>query len=207
MPCRTRYQTQWLAFAEVLRSGYRPTTFDEAYTVVDNHVSGLYREEAKAVWDVISQRPIKSIVEIGRCLGGSLYLFACACPQLERVLSVDIEWYDTSDEAFPEFFAQHGIECQLVEGDSGEMVAHKEWDFVFIDGDHTGPGVKKDLEIWKDHTPLLGFHDFADHGRRNKHIKYYPDVVAEIQIAATNNNWQQVGKRGRSEIIFETESC
>jgi hypothetical protein len=205
MPCRNRYAHQWGAFAAVLQSGYRPDSFDDAYSIVDNHVSGLYRAEAKAIWNILQARPIKSIAEVGRCLGGSLYLFACACPQLERVFSVDIEWYDTSDDVFPAFFERHGIECTLVQGDSSEVIVTRDWDFVFIDGDHTGPGVARDIEIWKDHTPLLGFHDFADHGRRNKHIKYYPDVVAEIQIAATNNNWKQVGKRGRSEVCFETK--
>ena len=78
-------------------------------------------------------------------------------------------------------------------------------DFVYIDGEHTGEGVAADIANWKDHTRLIGFHDYADRGSKNKHKRVFKDVVAEISNAAAVNGWQQVGERGRSEIVFRVK--
>lgn len=204
-----RYQKQIKQFAEYLSTGYRPTSFEAAYEVVSDKVSGQYKQEAVALWDILAVNDIKSVVEVGRNLGGTAFLFACACPKLERFLSLDIEEFPISDHALKCWFDRQGIDAELRVCDSTTFEPCRDtfacglWDFVFIDGGHTGDIVRADIQAWKDHARLIGFHDYADR-KVNKHKRYYPDVVEEITWAAERYGWQQVGMRGRSEIVYAT---
>ena len=200
---RFKYAKQWEQFAKVLKSGIRPTTFEAAWPYVSDKVSGMYESEAKAIWNFLASRPIKSIVEVGRNLGGTLWLMGCASKELKEVLSIDIEWYNTTDDVFPDWFALHNIHSDLRAEDSTTFKASGMYDFAFIDGLHTGPGVKADLEIWKDRCHYIGFHDYANR-KTNKHKRCFQDVVDEITKAKDKYGWKQIGERGRSEIIFET---
>ena len=202
-----KYRKQWEAFAAYLETGKRPTTFEEAYAVVCDKVSGLYESEARAMWNNIRAINPKSIVEIGRNLGGSQFLFCCAAPELEHFLSIDIEEFELTDWELRRWGLKNGIHTHnAVEDSTKTEVAScgRLWDLVFIDGGHTGPIVRADIEIWKDHCSYICFHDYANHNGQNKHKRYYPDVVAEITAAAQAYQWQQFGERGKSDIVFKT---
>jgi len=204
---RFRYAEQWQAFADYLKEcAPMPKTFEVAYAIVSDKVSGMYESEARALWDILQEEQPETIVEIGRNLGGTLFLMACACQDsLKGVLSYDIEYYDTTDDVFYDWFQHHGIDFYIGTGDSAQIKApNKIFDFVFIDGLHTGEAVKADIDIWQDHARLIGFHDYADL-KVNKHKKYFPNVVFEISKAARDYRWTQTGKRGRSEIVYRTE--
>ena len=179
----------------------RPDSFKEAYGLC-GVACGQYEAEAKALWDIIKMLDLKSIVEIGRCLSGNSYLMACAAPNLERFLSLDIaDW--RQDEPMQKWFDYHGIKANIEVGDSLEFEPWGEWDFVYIDGGHTESIVTSDINSWKDRTKYIGFHDFADKNGKNKHKRYYKGVVEAIQTARDENGWQQIGKRARSEVVFE----
>jgi len=201
---RYRYAKQWEAFADVLKSGIRPKTFGRCWPYIEHKVSGLYESEARALWNVLQKIQPQSIVEVGRNLGGTLWMFACACQQLREVLSIDIEWYDTTDDLWVRWFRDHGIAAKILECDSTRFAPQGMYDFCFIDGGHTGPIVAGDIEAWRDHCRYIGFHDYANLGSRNKHRRVYPDVVYEISRAAQTYGWTQVGTRGRSEIVYRT---
>jgi len=201
---RYRYAEQWEAFADVLRSGIRPTTFERCWPYIEDKVSGQYEEEARALWSNLKRIDPRSLVEIGRNLGGTLWMFACACPNLEEVLSLDVEWYDTTDNLWVKWFAEHGIRAKILECDSTQFCPFGMYDFVFVDGGHTGPIVRGDIDVWKDHCRYIAFHDYADRGSDNKHKRVFSDVVNEIHKAEIENGWEQFGERGRSDIVYRT---
>jgi predicted O-methyltransferase YrrM len=203
MAGRDRYRKEWEQFAEMLCTGIRPTTFDAAWRQIPAHISGQYEDEARALWTILRKINPTSLVEVGRNLGGTLFLFACACPNLKEVLSIDLQWFDTTDDLWVEWFADHGIKAKILECDSTQFQPFGMYDFVFIDGGHTGEIAKKDIEIWRDHCHYIGFHDFADKGT-NKHRRAYPEVVREIKAASLAYKWQQFGERGRSDIVYRT---
>ena len=113
---RYKYADQWETFASVIRSGIRPRTFDRAWSYVSDKVSGMYESEARAIWTFLDSHPeVESIVEVGRNLGGTLWLMGCACRNLKEVLSIDIEWYDTTDDLFVDWFADgHELVLRVV---------------------------------------------------------------------------------------------
>jgi hypothetical protein len=202
-----KYRAQWERFAEYLKTGERPDTFEEAYAVVCDKVSGLYESEARAMWNNIRKINPKSIVEIGRNLGGSQFLFCCAAQELEFFLSLDIEEFELTDAPLIRWGDLHGLDIFNMVEDSSKWQNDEDqhpYDLVFVDGNHTGPGVRADIEVWKDHCKWISFHDMADDNGRNKHRRYYPDVVAEISAAAERYGWEQFGERGRSDIVYRT---
>lgn len=199
-----KYRQQWEAFANYLKTGKRPKQFDQAYGVVADKVSGLYEMEARAMWKNIKTIKPKKLVEVGRNLGGSLFLFGCAGTQLEEVLSIDVEHFELTDWELERWFTAHDIYCDCTIQDSTQYEAEGTWDLVFIDGGHTGPTVRADIEVWREHARYIGFHDFADRDGKNRHKRYYADVVNEIKAAAQAYQWQQFGERGRSDIVFKT---
>jgi hypothetical protein len=190
--------------ADVFKSGARPESFDEAYDMVVR--AGLYKSEAKQVWDFIRGHDIRSVVEVGRNLGSGIFLMACAARGLKRFLSVDILRWSLTDDVIPAWAEANGFDIELVACDSMNYEPDRslKWDFVFIDGGHTGPIVTNDLEKFRGLTRYIGFHDFADRGHRNTHKRLFKDVVEAIAAARDRYGWKQVGLRGRSEIIFDT---
>jgi len=205
MGTRYKYRKRWQQFCQYLASGQRPDSFEEAYAAVQGGISGLYDMEARALWNIISVENIKSAAEIGRNLGGTLFLLACCCRNLRRMLSIDLFAYSDSDAIFPAWFERQGIALDMLQMDSGAYKPDRVYDFVLIDGDHTGEGVARDIAAWKDHARIIAFHDFADHGSKNKHVRVYRDVVAEIRRARHAYGWRRMGARGRSEIVFATK--
>ena len=89
------------------------------------------------------------VVEIGRLLGGSTFLLACANPDVP-IYSIDVEPRD--DERLRRLLEEHGLgeNVHLIVGDSqkGSFPQIPDIDLLFIDGDHSYEGCSNDLENW-----------------------------------------------------------
>lgn len=87
-------------------------------------------------------------VEIGRFSGGSTILLATAIGEKGKLISIDINPQD--DIALQNILNKLGIadRVKLLIGNSKEIVAGDKYDFVFIDGDHSYEGAKKDHNKW-----------------------------------------------------------
>ena len=117
----------------------------------------------------------KSVLEIGSSFGGTLKQMASVMPRGSTIVAVDMP----SDET-PKYLNQQaslkevcrqlsilGANVQLILGDSHsaqviERVSHyAPFDFVFIDGDHSYEGMKKDWENYGPMGKVIAFHDIA----------------------------------------------
>ena len=190
----------------------RPETFQAAYDIC-KPANGQYEVEAQAIWTFLSTHNIKSIVEIGRNLGGNTFLMGCGAKELEEILSLDIVRWSLTDDVMQPWFDYHGIHNIIGEADSLDPEAVKsfdyklesdeKWDFVYIDGGHTSEIVSSDINNWKDRCHYIGFHDYADK-KTNAHRKYFRGVTKSITKAKETYGWTVVGERANSEVVFKT---
>jgi len=198
-----RGSNRTIPMIKAMESGARPETFDEAYKICKLSC-GQYDCEAKPLWNIVHHYSPATIHEIGRQVGGTAFLMACASRNLKRFVSVDIRTYDMADAALKKWFAYHHIDAELVVSDSRNWTPKEEVDFVYIDGEHTGEAVAAEIAAYKDVATLIGFHDYADKGW-NKHRWCFKDVVKVISEARDAYGWTLAGPRVRSEVVFLTK--
>jgi len=97
----------------------------------------------------VAQSAKQGIVEIGRFDGGSTFMLACANPDVP-IASIDIAPKD--DELLRDLFTNHGVggNVSLIVEDSqrGDFPDVAQPDLVFVDGDHSEEGCRRDIENW-----------------------------------------------------------
>ena len=137
------------------------------------------REEILGLLRILGEAKPRRVVEIGTAGGGTLYLFARVASEDAVIVSIDLPGGAFGGGYLPwriplyRSFAGPRQRLHLLRGDShspvtaGKLEARLKSgkiDFLFIDGDHTAGGVKKDFEMYSPlvaHGGLIGFHDIV----------------------------------------------
>lgn len=124
-----------------------------------------------------SAKEMNSILEIGSWKGRSTHALLSGCPGM--VQAVDhfkgsdddndlTKFIAKNEDIYQQFFSNVGSFKNLIisrmSSDEAEkaLPAGKSFDMVFIDGEHTYDGVKKDIKLWKRHAEImLCGHDYT----------------------------------------------
>ena len=130
------------------------------------------REEIKNLLLILDKVKPKVILEIGTARGGTLFLFSNIADEEATLISVDL--YQTVEKRILFRYIKKGKQkIFLIQGDSHKIeilrkikgiLKGRNVDFLFIDGDHSYEGVKKDFEMY---SPLvrkggiIAFHDIV----------------------------------------------
>jgi predicted O-methyltransferase YrrM len=122
-------------------------------------------DEAAALFRAIKNLPEPCGVEIGRFNGGSTVLLAAAVGRNGKLISIDIDPQD--DPTLSKILTRVNLRerVELIVGDANQIQAGQKFDFVFIDGDHSYAGAKRDHNRWGSMTRpggLIIHHDMAD---------------------------------------------
>ena len=89
------------------------------------------------------------------------------------------------------FFSQFDYDYNIINGKSQDNKIYQEvidtntvYDLVFIDGDHTYEGVKKDIELYSPLcSGLLIFHDILPKEKKNHYVQVYPAIAdSELKL-------------------------
>ncbi len=128
------------------------------------------REEIKNLLLILEKVKPKVILEIGTAAGGTLFLFSHIADEEATLISVDLNQHLWIRILF-RYIKKGKQKIFLIQGDSHNIETLKKIkailkdnkvDFLFIDGDHSYEGVKKDFEMY---SPLvrkggiIAFHD------------------------------------------------
>jgi predicted O-methyltransferase YrrM len=131
------------------------------------------------------------VVEIGTYRGGSLRCWSSVCPPTTHFVSIDRPW-EATREVDPEAdmlrmqnLLRPGQLLDWLKMDSHaagtkdklkEILDSRQVDFLFIDGDHSYLGVKRDYELYHELVRpggLIAFHDIVpnkNHPEHNVHV-------------------------------------
>ena len=164
----------------------------------------------------VRERNVRSMLEIGTRNGGTLFLFSWTLASDARIVSVDLpseqslkRGYDRFKTSYLSSFIKTGQRLTLVRGDSHsplnlakvKSAIEGELDFLFIDGDHTYEGVKKDFEMYSPLVRkggLIAFHDICGHDPGVSEVDRYWHEIKEGYrhreiIENPRQNWAGIG--------------
>jgi predicted O-methyltransferase YrrM len=130
------------------------------------------RTEILNLLKLVQQLRPRALLEIGAANGGTLFLLTRAAEPNARILSLDFAISPVKQAIFPTF-ARPGQQVNCMRGDSHsadtlqrvkEWLGGKQLDFLFIDGDHSYEGVRRDYEMYGPLVAtggLIAFHDIV----------------------------------------------
>jgi predicted O-methyltransferase YrrM len=135
--------------------------------------------EIETLLSILGEQSISTLIEIGTANGGTLFLFTRIIDPNARLISLDLPHgkfgggYEDIKIPFFTNFAERNQRIFLVQADSHSasslstvksILKDQEVDFLFIDGDHTYEGVKKDFQMYSQLVHkggLVAFHDIC----------------------------------------------
>jgi predicted O-methyltransferase YrrM len=168
------------------------------------------RWEITQLLRILEEAPPKTIVEIGTAQGGSLYLFTRVSRPDAILVSIDLPGgpygggYPAWKIPIYKSFASANQKEYLFRMDSHDestlektkrLLAGSKVDFLFIDGDHSYDGVKKDFEMYRRlvrRGGIIAFHDIVPGPR---------ELVGDVP-----NFWKRIRQKFCYEEIVENWS-
>lgn len=140
---------------------------------------GQVRSEIRGLLRLVELCGCRRILEIGTHQGGSLFLLAHVAHPQAQLLSVDLP-HGEFGGGYPRWraplyrrFGRPGQRIELIRADSHaestrarvlELLGGEPLDLLFVDGDHTYEGVRRDFELYGGLVRpggLVAFHDIA----------------------------------------------
>ncbi|MFX1395061.1 MAG: class I SAM-dependent methyltransferase [Promethearchaeota archaeon] len=151
------------------------------------------KSEITSFCKIIAKFRPKTVLEIGTANGGTLFLLARFSAPKALILSIDLRGEKKSNRGI--FYNSFAIDKQKIvylERSSHETstllelkkrLKNRKVNLLFIDGDHSYEGVKKDFEMYSPlvkKNGIIGFHDI---------VKVSPDRFPDVEV---NKFWNEI---------------
>jgi cephalosporin hydroxylase len=149
-----------------------------ARQAIDREAAQKIRELAPLV-AVLLERKLETVVEIGTAAGGTLFAWCKLAAADALIVSIDLPGGPfspgTSSVDRLRVYARQEQNLHFFRDDSHlpatkealvQVLAGRSIDFLFIDGDHSYEGVRRDFELYAPlvgHGGIIAFHDIAPH--------------------------------------------
>jgi predicted O-methyltransferase YrrM len=183
--------------------------FDTALTQIDEEISQLAA--------LVRRNSPRLVCEIGTAWGGTLAIWTAICDAEATIISIDLPrglygaGYPRFRASFYRSFAKKRQNLFLLRADSHifstlryvkGILGSRGLDFLFIDGDHSYEGVKRDFNMYKSLVNkgrgIIAVHDIAEASNPNVGV---PRFWAEIRskyatteiVNDPNQGWAGIG--------------
>ena len=133
-----------------------------------------HRTEIVPFLRFLEREQVQTVLEIGSWHGGTLFLWARVATADATIVGVDLPLaWNTSWKPIFDAFARGHQRVKMIGADSHDpltmrrverVLGGREVDFLFIDGDHTYEGVRKDFEMYGKLVRkggIIAFHDIV----------------------------------------------
>lgn len=163
------------------------------------------KEEFRDLLELLIKNNTKTGIEIGAYSGGTTKGFLYVLDKLYTIDPVPRNKLNTLPDEYPDKFTLLPLDSHnkgtvdILKGKLGNTKA----DFLFIDGDHTYNGVKKDFTMYKNLVKsggIIAFHDIANSERHHKEGCYVDILWNEIkneykyiEIIHEDQEWANIG--------------
>lgn len=191
---------------------------DLAFGAYDGLIMPLQvRSEILQLLNILRSRPPKTLLEIGTSNGGTLFLLCRVAASDASIMSIDLPLgaygggYPIWKKPLYRSFASRNQEIHLIRADSHDpatrekvaaILQGQEIDLLFIDGDHTYEGAKKDFEMYQPLVKrggMIVFHDILPHrpGLGCGVDRYWNEIMGSHEhlelIEDRNQRWAGLG--------------
>jgi predicted O-methyltransferase YrrM len=167
--------------------------------------------EIRRLLDMLIEVQPKRCLEIGTARGGTLYLISRTVHPEAKIISVDLpggRWghgYCHWQAPLYKSFARERQELTLIRGDSHEPATFRKvaehlnsdcLDLLFIDGDHTYEGVKRDFQMYSElvaDNGLIVLHDIVPNPD-DKDVgvpRFWDEIKAGYEHEEMVDSWDQ----------------
>jgi len=171
------------------------------------------KEEISELLKILDKIKPKITLEIGTANGGTLFLFSQVATNDATILSIDLPGgkfgggYPKWKIPLYKSFAKKDQKLYLIRADSHQqktleevknILNDRKVDFLFIDGDHTYEGVKKDFEMYRPLVKkggLITFHDIVSGPAENVGgvPRFWKEVLKNFNHKEFVKAWDQNG--------------
>jgi predicted O-methyltransferase YrrM len=170
-----------------------------------------HRAELERLVRFLAGREPRTVLEIGTFQGGTLYVWVRALDSTRHVVSVDQPvWNEMTHRRRRDLYAAFSEETRIdvVFGDShdgttyeevaGSMGGEGSVDLLFVDGDHSYEGVRRDFEMYRElvgEGGIVAFHDIRRHARdraeKEARLRRV-ETLRESQVSVGLERWNGV---------------
>jgi predicted O-methyltransferase YrrM len=170
------------------------------------------KDEIRDLLRHLTPKP-KVVLEIGTASGGALFMFARIAQPDATIISIDLPGgmfgggYPKWKSPLYKSFAHGQQKVYLLCGDSHDPAAaskvqkilgERKIDFLFIDGDHTYEGVKKDFEMYSSlvrNGGIIALHDIVHGTLENVGgvPKFWSEIKCKFEYLEIVKSWNQKG--------------
>ena len=160
-------------------------------TQLNMGIANLALDEAAYLYKIIRKLNSANLVEIGRFKGGGTFLMAAAMDAGAHLCSYDIhikmkDCFDgeAMDKILCQVLEKYGLSdsVDIIVGNSNQVdVGTEPVDLIFIDGDHSYEGVKRDFLHWYKSISSGGHLLFHDAARARAFSSYHREVAKFVQ--------------------------
>jgi cephalosporin hydroxylase len=165
--------------------------------------------EISKLMEILAEFKPKCVIEIGIARGGTLFLWSKAAASEAVIIGLDLN----IKYRLPLFksFKEDRQEVHLLSADSHtkatlqnvkQIIRERKVDFLFIDGDHTYEGVKKDFEMYSNLVGkggIIALHDICPHPIETgcEVEKFWNEIKSNYRfdeiIKDKNQGWAGIG--------------